>query len=241
MEQSIAFDPGRAGLCDAGPPIVIDPGQLHVGVGLRYRGRGNPWERHWSQWHRKRANQAALPPDRRRRNNLRYGAPKPGKEKRRFRGKTDCPRPSHVKSGPDPALYFAGKNSGRPCVPEKLLEEPGTSGQPAAGDRLILPALRLSATSPPCRGFSGSRVASGVCHSLPALSGLDNDCHHGALSERVINIFLLRWWAAGFPNATRCVWGPFFQGLRPRRASLGSYPRMESPGPKQRFLAERKG
>ena len=50
-------------------------------------------------------------------------------DKRRFRGKASRPLPSHVKSGPDPALYFVRKISGRPCVPGKLLEEPDTRGR----------------------------------------------------------------------------------------------------------------
>ena len=54
------------------------------------------------------------------------------KEKRRFRGKANRPLPPHVKSGPDPSVRLARKISGRPCVPGKLLEEPGTSGGPSA-------------------------------------------------------------------------------------------------------------
>ena len=61
------------------------------------------------------------------------------KEKRRLSGKAHRLVPSPVPSGPDAALYFVRKISGRPRVPGTLLQEPGTSGQPEAGVRLILP------------------------------------------------------------------------------------------------------
>ena len=91
------------------------------------------------------------------------------------------PLPSHVHSGPDPALSFPGKSTGRPCVPGKLFEEPGTSGQPAARSLMML--ARLSGP-PQCFPASGFRAAPGVLPSLAALSGSDNDSHHGAHSDR---------------------------------------------------------
>ncbi len=56
----------------------------------------------------------------------------PGRRRRRrggSGGKASCLLPSHVKSGPDPAIYFVRKISGRSCAPGKLLKEPGTSGR----------------------------------------------------------------------------------------------------------------
>jgi len=51
-----------------------------------------------------------------------------GKEQRRFRGVAYPPVPSHGNSAADPSARLARKIAGRPCVPGRLLQEPGTSG-----------------------------------------------------------------------------------------------------------------
>jgi len=50
------------------------------------------------------------------------------------------PSRPHGNSAPNPSVPFVLKISGRPCVPGVLLEEPGTSGPPAAQDCLIVPS-----------------------------------------------------------------------------------------------------
>ncbi len=70
------------------------------------------------------------------------------------------PFPSHVQSGPDPALYFARKISGRPCVPGKLREEPGTSGRLRQTISTAVPRIRpgLFRLCPVSSRFSGHEV-----------------------------------------------------------------------------------
>jgi hypothetical protein len=58
------------------------------------------------------------------------------KDKRRFTGKMNRPLPSHVQSGPDPALCCARKISGRPCVPGRLWKNRAPAVPPPASEKV---------------------------------------------------------------------------------------------------------
>ena len=118
--------------------------------------------------------------------------PKPRKEKRRFRGEANRPLPSHANSASGPVGSFRKEDLREALRARKALGRAGHK-RTACGWSSFDPAS--PARSPPCRRWSGSRVASGVCHSLPAPPG------SAPRSAGVTSTLLVRGWAAlpGFP------------------------------------------
>ena len=131
------------------------------------------------------------------------------------------PSQPHVPSGPDPSVPFAAKSPGRPCVPGKHFEEPGTSGGPSAKtDR----KYGQAASREPDSVTSWVKGRFGVRSIILATPWkLSTQTFKQSLAEFVQQ--------SNSPPTS--AGGRLFKDFRPRRASLGSYSRREPTRPKQ--------